>query len=244
RRLPVAAAAPRHGRSVRGATRPSALMRFRRHIPPVREWKLPAFDRLGARRWGLALLGALLGGYLTAYLLLFPAPLLHGHGVVPRVLGLSLQEASDQLRKAGLQLQDGRSDAHAPGRDLGAQSGGTGDGGRQPWSTNDRGRRPAGPVAGRRPHPTRAGRSHAGDRDPTPDERREPRDSRRAEAGGRHLGRTRHGRGHRRGPEPMMSNGGGGGIRIAARVLSADLTRLAGQVEQVLAGGVDWLHVD
>src|SRR5207247_1953644 len=102
RRLPVATAAPRHGRRVRGATRPSALMRFRRHIPPVREWKLPAFDRLGARRWGLALLGALLGGYLTAYLLLFPAPLLHGHGVVPRVLGLSLQEASDQLRKAGL----------------------------------------------------------------------------------------------------------------------------------------------
>ena len=87
-------------------------MRFRRHIPPVREWQLPAFDRLGARRWGLALLGALLGGYLTAYLLLFPAPLLHGHGVVPRVLGLSLQEASDQLRKAGLQLQDGGSEPH------------------------------------------------------------------------------------------------------------------------------------
>src|SRR5207245_290277 len=131
----------------------------------------------------------------------------------------------------------GRSDAHAPGRDLGAQSGGTGDGGRQPGSTNDRGRRPAGLVAGRRPHPARAGRSHAGDRDPTPDERREPRDSRGAEAGGGHLGRTRHGRGHRRGPEPMMTNGGGGGIRIAASVLSADLTRLAEQVEQVLGGG-------
>ncbi|SRR6266540_5451159 len=87
-------------------------MRFRRHIPPVREWRLPALDKLGARRWGLALLGALLGGYLTAYLLLFPAPLLHGHGVVPRVLGLSLQEASDQLRKSGLQVQDGGSEAH------------------------------------------------------------------------------------------------------------------------------------
>src|SRR2546430_3442147 len=82
-------------------------MRFRRHIPPVGEWKLPAFDRLGARRWGLARLGALVGGYLTAYLLLFPPPLLHGHGVVPRVLGLSLQEASDQLRKAGFQVEDG-----------------------------------------------------------------------------------------------------------------------------------------
>src|SRR5207247_7014906 len=101
--------------------------------------------------------------------------------------------------------------AVAPGGDLGAQSGGTGDGGRQPWSTNDRGRRPAGPVAGRRPHPARAGRPHAGDRDPTPDERREPRDSRGTEAGGGHLGRTRHGRGHRRGPEAMVTKRGGGG---------------------------------
>ncbi len=38
--------------------------------------------------------------------------------------------------------------------------------------------------------------------------------------------------------------GGGGGIRIAPSVLSADLTRLAEQVEGVLAGGADWLHVD
>jgi ribulose-phosphate 3-epimerase len=35
-----------------------------------------------------------------------------------------------------------------------------------------------------------------------------------------------------------------GGIRIAPSVLSADLTRLAEQVRQVLAGGADWLHVD
>jgi ribulose-phosphate 3-epimerase len=42
-----------------------------------------------------------------------------------------------------------------------------------------------------------------------------------------------------------ISGGGGvGGIRIAPSVLSADLTRLAAQVEQVLAGGADWLHVD
>ena len=34
------------------------------------------------------------------------------------------------------------------------------------------------------------------------------------------------------------------GIRIAPSILSADLTRLAKQVEQVLAGGADWLHVD
>jgi ribulose-phosphate 3-epimerase len=34
------------------------------------------------------------------------------------------------------------------------------------------------------------------------------------------------------------------GIRIAPSVLSADLTRLADQVQLVLAGGADWLHVD
>jgi beta-lactam-binding protein with PASTA domain len=45
-------------------------------------------------------------------LLLFPAPLLHGHGVVPRVLGLSLSEASSALKKAGLQVQDGGSQSH------------------------------------------------------------------------------------------------------------------------------------
>ena len=38
--------------------------------------------------------------------------------------------------------------------------------------------------------------------------------------------------------------GGGGGIRIAPSVLSADLSRLAAQVQQVVAGGADWLHVD
>ncbi|HVH67856.1 MAG TPA: PASTA domain-containing protein [Gemmatimonadales bacterium] len=87
-------------------------MRFRRHIPPVREWKLPLLDAPSLRRWALALLGATLGGYLTAYLVLFPAPLLRRHGVVPRVMGLTLQEASDQLRKVGLQVQDGGAEPH------------------------------------------------------------------------------------------------------------------------------------
>ncbi|HET7296253.1 MAG TPA: PASTA domain-containing protein [Gemmatimonadales bacterium] len=87
-------------------------MRFRRHIPPLREWKLRLLDVQGARRWALALLGSLVGGYLTAYLLLFPAPILTRHEVVPRVLGLSLSEASAQLRKAGLQVQDGGAEPH------------------------------------------------------------------------------------------------------------------------------------
>ncbi|HYT05893.1 MAG TPA: PASTA domain-containing protein [Gemmatimonadales bacterium] len=87
-------------------------MRIRRHLPPLAEWQVPGLTGPGARRWGIALGGAVLAGYLTAYLVLFPAPLLHGHQVVPRVLGLSLQEASDQLRKAGLQAQDGGAEPH------------------------------------------------------------------------------------------------------------------------------------
>jgi len=83
-------------------------MRFRRHLPPVREWTLPGLDPRGAKRWGLALLGAVLTGYLTAYLIIFPTPILHGHQGVPRVLGLSLPEASEAVRKAGLQVQERR----------------------------------------------------------------------------------------------------------------------------------------
>lgn len=87
-------------------------MRVRRHLPPLHEWKLPALGGTGVRRWGLWLAGSALAGYLTAYLVIFPAPILHGHEVVPRLLGLSLQEASAQLRKAGLEVQDGGSEPH------------------------------------------------------------------------------------------------------------------------------------
>ena len=34
------------------------------------------------------------------------------------------------------------------------------------------------------------------------------------------------------------------GVRIAPSILSADLTRLADHVRQIVAGGADWLHVD
>ena len=36
----------------------------------------------------------------------------------------------------------------------------------------------------------------------------------------------------------------GGAIRIAPSILSADVLRLEAQVQAVLAGGADWLHVD
>lgn len=87
-------------------------MRFRRHLPPLHEWSLPGFDRQGAKRWGLAIGGALLAGYLTAFVVLFPAPLLHRHGVVPHVLGLSLADATTALRRDGFEVQDGGAQAH------------------------------------------------------------------------------------------------------------------------------------
>jgi len=84
-------------------------MRFRRHMPPVAQWRwhLPAFEARSARRWGVYVVAAILAGYATAYLLVFPAPLLHGREVVPRVIGLSVADATDALRKAGLQVQVG-----------------------------------------------------------------------------------------------------------------------------------------
>jgi eukaryotic-like serine/threonine-protein kinase len=87
-------------------------MRIRRHLPPLDAWRLPGLDTRGAKRWGTAVAGAVLAGYLTAYLIIFPAPILHGRQVVPRVLGLSLAEASDVIRKAGLQVQDGGAEPH------------------------------------------------------------------------------------------------------------------------------------
>jgi eukaryotic-like serine/threonine-protein kinase len=88
-------------------------MRFRRHESPLPEWNWsmpnPAEGR-SARRWALYVVSAVLAGYLTAYLVVFPAPMLHGHDVVPRVIGLSLTEAGSAVRKAGMQIHDGGSE--------------------------------------------------------------------------------------------------------------------------------------
>ena len=86
-------------------------MRIRRHLPPLNALTTDAARRT-ALRWGLIGLGTLLAGYLTAYLILFPAPILPGHQVVPRVLGLSLTEAQSQIQKAQLTAQDGGSESH------------------------------------------------------------------------------------------------------------------------------------
>ena len=94
-------------------------MRIRRHLPPLTHVKLsgPGVRRLA--RWWLVLAGAVAAGYLTAYLLVFPAPIFAGHQAVPRVLGLTLEEAEAQLAKASLAVQDGGAEPHptaAPGR--------------------------------------------------------------------------------------------------------------------------------
>jgi serine/threonine-protein kinase len=85
-------------------------MRIRRHLPRLDG--LASVDRRQAVRWALLGLGALLAGYLVAYLLLFPAPILPGHQVVPRVLGLSLSEAREQVRQAQLEATDGGAEPH------------------------------------------------------------------------------------------------------------------------------------
>src|SRR5438552_3700820 len=89
-------------------------MRFRRHIPAASQWKWtwPSLGPNGVRRWALALAGAVLAGYLTAYLVVFPSPIWRSRQVVPRVLGLALEDASRQLREAGFQIQDGGSEPH------------------------------------------------------------------------------------------------------------------------------------
>lgn len=89
-------------------------MKFRRHVPPLEQWRwrwpAQAFEGRSVQRWAMYIVGALLAGYLTAYLVIFPSPLLHGKDVVPRVIGLTLSEATKAVKKAGLQVQDGGSE--------------------------------------------------------------------------------------------------------------------------------------
>ncbi|HET7790088.1 MAG TPA: PASTA domain-containing protein [Gemmatimonadales bacterium] len=87
-------------------------MRFSRHVPPPKEWHLPALDAGRAVRWLIWLAGAGLAGYLVAFFLLFPAPMMQRHQVVPRVLGMPLAAAETALARASLQMQSGGSDYH------------------------------------------------------------------------------------------------------------------------------------
>jgi beta-lactam-binding protein with PASTA domain len=84
-------------------------MRIRRHFST---FEGISFDRNRVARWLLVGLGALLAGYLTAYLILFPAPFRPGHQEVPRVLGLTLAEAQSEVRNAKLEITDGGAEPH------------------------------------------------------------------------------------------------------------------------------------
>lgn len=83
-------------------------MRVRRHFGAVEAFKL---DR---RFWKWVGIGAgmILAGYLTAYLILFPAPILPGHQEVPRVLGLTLAEAQAEIQRMQLRVTEGGAEPH------------------------------------------------------------------------------------------------------------------------------------
>ena len=83
-------------------------MRVRRHFESFEGFKI---DR---RFWSWVGIGVatIALGYLTAYLVLFPAPILRGHQAVPRVLGLSIVEAQAEIQKAKLQAADGGAEPH------------------------------------------------------------------------------------------------------------------------------------
>jgi beta-lactam-binding protein with PASTA domain len=83
-------------------------MRVRRHFAAIEDFRI---DR---RFWKWIGIGAAmaLAGYLTAYLVLFPAPILPGHQEVPRVLGLTVAEAQTEIKNAQLQTADGGAEPH------------------------------------------------------------------------------------------------------------------------------------
>jgi serine/threonine-protein kinase len=83
-------------------------MRVRRHFAPFEDL------HISRRFWMWLGIGAgmVLAGYLTAFLILFPAPILPGHQAVPRVLGLTLAEAQAEIQKAKLQTTDGGAEPH------------------------------------------------------------------------------------------------------------------------------------
>ena len=83
-------------------------MRVRRHFESLDDFKVtPKFWK-----WLGIAIGMVLAGYLTAYLILFPAPILPGHQAVPRVLGLTLAEAQSEIQKSKLQVTDGGAEPH------------------------------------------------------------------------------------------------------------------------------------
>lgn len=112
-------------------------MKFRRHVPPPRDWwrwlravgararRLVESARvkrlthlLGTAKsrsvatWGGVLAGAFVVGYLIAAIFLFPAPLFTATISVPRLLGMSQAEATEVLENARLSVGQVESTTH------------------------------------------------------------------------------------------------------------------------------------
>lgn len=83
-------------------------MRVRRHYAAIEDFRL---DRRFWKWLGIGA-GMVLAGYLTAFLVLFPAPILPGHHEVPRVLGLTRAEAQAEIQRAQLQITEGGAEPH------------------------------------------------------------------------------------------------------------------------------------
>ena len=83
-------------------------MRVRRHFQSMDNFRVTP----NVWKWLGIGIGMVLAGYLTAYLILFPAPILPGHQSVPRVLGLTLAEAQSEIQKSKLQVTDGGAEPH------------------------------------------------------------------------------------------------------------------------------------
>lgn len=83
-------------------------MRVRRHFENIEGFKL---DRRSLKWLGIGA-AMVVAGYLTAYLILFPAPILPGHQAVPRVLGLTVAEAQAEIQKSKLQVTEGGAEPH------------------------------------------------------------------------------------------------------------------------------------
>lgn len=95
-------------------------MKFRRHMPPLHQLRVPSFklpgipeiEREEAIRWAFWLAVALGVGYLFAAIFVFPAPLFPHHQDVPRVLGMPIAEARQAVTTAHFVPTDAGSEPH------------------------------------------------------------------------------------------------------------------------------------
>lgn len=83
-------------------------MRVRRRFEPLQDFKVTP----SLWKWIGIGVGTVLAGYLTAYLIIFPAPILPGHQEVPRVLGLTVSDAQAEIQRAKLQVAVGGAEPH------------------------------------------------------------------------------------------------------------------------------------